>query len=258
MRTTPTFRVPSASGDHRGAVPGADRKGHRVALDRIDREVDAERAKQSGAAVAESDDAGIRRHMALVGDDPGEPAIADVEGANRLCVAKLDTGFRAVAGQPLGEQMRIPRLVVGVVDPAGDRLSLCRERGLELDASAGVEDLVRQADLTQGPRDVPRARDRRLVAKQMKGAAKIGVVVDPGFLDQLRSASSCCTGTGGRSCSCCEATRSRCTGAGIGLPTPAVRVAPRAARGRGNLHAPAIRGSCEGCPETPTGRTCSG
>ena len=181
----PDFASAVGQRDHGGAIPGADRKGDRVTLDRIDWEADAERAKQAGAAVAESDDAGIRRHTALVGDDPDEPAIADVEGADRLCVAKLDVISRAVAGQLLREQMSIARLVVGVVDPAGDRPSLRCERGLELDASAGVENLVRQADLTQGPCDVPRARNRRLVAKQMEGAAMVGVVVDPGFLDQL-------------------------------------------------------------------------
>ena len=67
-------------------------------------------------------------------------------------MTELDTVSRAVAGQPLREQMGITRLVVGIVNPAVNRLSLRCESGLELDAPAGVEDLVRQADLAQGPR----------------------------------------------------------------------------------------------------------
>ncbi|MHC2508597.1 hypothetical protein ACVII1_003835 [Bradyrhizobium elkanii] len=155
-----------------------DRHGDRIALDRIDRQRDAERPQQDRRIAAERQHVGIRRHHPGAGRDAGDPRRVRIQGVDADIEVEAHAELLGFQRQGLREHMAVAGLVMRQPQPAGELFLHAGQRGLGGDAALAAEHLERHAVLLQHRDVVAGVIELGLLAKQLQRAARTLVIAD--------------------------------------------------------------------------------
>ena len=162
----------------------ADRDRQRIALDRIDRQIDADRARQLRAVAAQRHDIGVRLERLAIGAHRRHRIARRLDRGDRRAGVQLRAHRHAAFGQRAGELVRIAGLVGRAIDAAGDLLPALQRR-LQFQHLRAIQ----HADLLPVIGEDLHMRDarleRRLVAMEIQHAARIAVVVERLGCDHL-------------------------------------------------------------------------
>ena len=167
--------------DARRQIAGGGGDGHRVALDRIDRQLDAQLPGQDRAVAAQGQHIGLGLKRALVGHHLLDPVAGEREAPDRGAVVEAPAQPLAGRRQALGEQARIAALVGRAEDRAGELVPGRRQRRVDSDGARDVDDLHLLAVLGQDLGLDRGLREARRVAVEIQQAAVLGVVGDRGL-----------------------------------------------------------------------------
>ena len=180
------------------SIPGApdgigDRHGDRVALDRIDRDADAERLQQQRRIAAERQHIGVRLSAPGIGLHAGDPAaVADDAAGSSTPKRNVTPSASASFASCLRELEAVAGLVARQAQPAGELLAHHRQRRFDRDAAVAVQHLERHAGPLQDRDVVADAVQLLLRAEKLQRALGALVVADAGLGAQRRAACRGC------------------------------------------------------------------
>jgi len=170
-----------------------ERDGQRIALDRIDRQRQAEAGGHRARIAAEGEHVAIcAQHLVLdtVGGDAhaGDVSALLHEFAHFHAIAEAHAGILRHLREPGGEELAVAGFVVRQTQAAGELAGPMRERGLGLRERSAGEQLVGHAALFQHG-DVARCGvELGLGAEQLQRAAAAFFIVQAGVLAQAAQA----------------------------------------------------------------------
>ena len=178
----------------RGAGGIGDRDGERVALDRVDRQVDPDPAQQQRRVAAQRHDVDVAGDGALVGGDAGDLAALGQDAVDPGAVAELDALLAADRGQGVGELEAVAGLVAGQPQPARDLLPDQAQRRLDPDAARRRRAARRARRTSRGSRRPwPVPSSIFWVRNSCKRALAALVIGDAGTWRAARAAGRGCT-----------------------------------------------------------------
>ena len=162
-----------------------DRHGQRVALERVDRRLDAQRLEQLRAVAAEGEHVAVGGFQLAVDPHAVDAVASVVQALDVAAEAEFDAEVLGHLRQLAGEHLAVAGLVVGQAQGAG-QLVLDPGQG-RFDAGDGVavEQLVGHAGGFQHGDVLGRVVDLGLGAEQLGGAQLAAFIGDAGFGAQL-------------------------------------------------------------------------
>ena len=168
-------------GGYRSLLGIRDGHGERVALHRIDRQTDAQRTSHGCREAAECHDVHIATHDAFVRVNGAHAIARCFDRADRSLILKLHAEFFCHRRKSLREQMAVARLVLWQTQSTDDDRSHIGESRLRSDATFGIEQLVRNAELLQYGDVIGSAIELLLQSEQLQRTLRALVVFNSGF-----------------------------------------------------------------------------
>ena len=123
----------------------ADGNCQRIALDRIDRQLEPDGARNIRAVAAECQDIGVAPHRACIGPYRLDRVAACLDRRHRRSRADLAALRKDPCGKRTREQRRVAGLVGRAIDRPRDLVPGRRQRGVEPDDAVAVEHLDQPA-----------------------------------------------------------------------------------------------------------------
>ena len=161
--------------DGRRDAVGAERQRRRIALGRIDRQTDAERAQQARRVAAAGGDVGVGdEHLAagrVVHQHAGNAPAAGGDLLDRVAIAESHSARGAQGGQALREAVRVARLVARRVVAADQQRARGGERRFDFDAALGADRFTVAAEGAHCGGSLDGARELAAVGVDVQDAA---------------------------------------------------------------------------------------
>ncbi len=157
------------------------RHGERVTLDRIDRQIEAQRRQKVTGVTAQ------RQHIAIRGEDgvshlhAGDALTIARQSADRLAELEFHAQFACHLAQAGGEHLAIAGFVVRQAQAADKPVAGVRQTGLDLGELVAVEQFVGHAAFFEHGHVALHRIELRLAAKHLQRAAGALLVGDAGF-----------------------------------------------------------------------------
>ncbi|CFM34232.1 Uncharacterised protein [Bordetella pertussis] len=167
-------------GNRRGGLVSHG-NGERIALDGVDRQIQAQRTQKAMRIATERRDVAVGRQLLAAHAHANHLPAAHVQPLDLLVEAELHAQRLGLLGQLQGEAPAIAGFVVGQAQAAGQLVQRARQRRLGGGQAVAVEQFVRHAALFEHGDVAPRGFHLRGGAEQLQRALGALLVLDAGI-----------------------------------------------------------------------------